>query len=544
MPRSSPSALRVAAAGANDALPFRLASVVVCCAIGLAACWHGQDINGDQLYYHFYSPFSLLHDRTSVDVAAGGLGGFNNPLLYVPFYAFARWLPAVLVGFAIGFLQGVNLVLVFAISHALLARSERPWRIALSSLAAATPLVSPLFGLELGRTFGDNWATVPFLAGLLLILRDGANSVRRAALGGFLVGVACSLKLTNVVFAATLAGCLACAYPRRRKVIAAVASSAAAGFVAAGAYWSWQLWRAYGNPFFPFFNGVFRSPFFAPASWRDLRWRLDGIGELLRLPWLLTESNQLVAEASYRDPFWLIFFVAVAAHLATRVASRGARSTDEDGVSGRDRFFLVAFVSVGFALWAVAFHYARYMMVLTFVAPVALAIVLRDLAGSDRGACVAMGLTVVLLAPAAGYLPMSWARTGWRHHWYETGDLGIPEESVVVLGNGIGFIAPRLPRSSRVVGLGTNFFFSGLPVTGKTPAMLQRIHETLWAHPDHVYHVESSSLPRPYAPEVVYPLLGFGFDPRACRAVPSNTGPLEVCRLHPLARGQPPADLP
>ncbi len=354
--------------------------------------------------------------------------------------------------------------------------------------------------------------------------------------------MACAFKLTNAIFAAALVAGLALTRPRRGHW-AAFALSVGAAFIAGSAPWMWHLTQTYGNPLFPYYNGIFQSPFFALANWRDARWGLRGLGELLQLPWLFVDSTDRVMEARYREPFWFLFFGALAVHLVTRLLGRAAPSYGDEGARPqRDESLLLILVVAGFLLWALLFHYARYLMVLSLVSPIALLAIVRSLAGSDRAACVAMGAAVAVLGCTSSYLPIEWARTAWRQRWYEMGDLGIPDRSVVVLGNGIGFVAPAL-CSSRVVGLGTNFFFSGLPATGNTPRMLERVHDAMWSNPDQVYHLELLSLPRAYPPDRVYMLLGFRFDKRECHSVESNVGAFRVCRLQPVARGRSPIDL-
>ncbi|WP_062605453.1 hypothetical protein [Caballeronia calidae] len=58
--------------------------------------------------YHLYNAFAFLHGKLSIDLAPAGMQNYFNPLLKVPFYLMAMPLPAMLVGFVMGVVHGLN----------------------------------------------------------------------------------------------------------------------------------------------------------------------------------------------------------------------------------------------------------------------------------------------------------------------------------------------------------------------------------------------------------------------------------------------------
>src|SRR5271166_1288080 len=84
---------------------------------GMYSFYRGQDVNFDQLNYHYYSAYAFLHDRLSIDAAPAGLiHSYFNPLPYLPFYLLERSLPPRVVVFLLGAWHGCNVGLVLLIA--------------------------------------------------------------------------------------------------------------------------------------------------------------------------------------------------------------------------------------------------------------------------------------------------------------------------------------------------------------------------------------------------------------------------------------------
>ena len=88
--------------------------------------------------------------------------------------------------------------------------------------------------------------------------------VRAFALSGLCFGLAVVLKLTSVPFAVaafvslTLLWCVRPDVNWKEPLV--FGGAMAAGFIAGYGYWGLQLWREFGNPFFPLFHSFFQAP--------------------------------------------------------------------------------------------------------------------------------------------------------------------------------------------------------------------------------------------------------------------------------------------
>ena len=507
-----------------------LVQICIPFAWGLLAVHLGQDTDGDQLYYHYYSASAVLSGRFLHDIAAGGLGGFNNPLMYFPFAVAVDHLPAAAVCFLIGAWQGLNITLVLAIARHLI-RPANTWGALLCIAIAGYVVASPIFILTVGRTFGDDWVSVPFLAGIWLLLR-GPESRRLDWLGGLLIGLAAGMKITNVPTAAAFGVALAISYPQPRKLLA-VAAAMIIGFAATAGWWFVFSYRHFGNPLFPYYNAIFKSPLYPEFNFHDTRWKLDHLRDLLLLPARMAKGTTTVIETNYQETHWLTFsflsVVTIACVVGEFVKTRALAIDRRIAV-------LAVFCALAFVVWAFMLHYMRYLMVAELVVPLAVAMLMRWVCGSDRAAAIALASLVLISAAVDHYLPLRWSRIEPTGSWYQVPELAIPAGSAVLLGNDIGFVERALPRDTTIIGLGTNYFFAGLPGDGGTPVLNARIADAVWREPANVYQLTLLSLPPKFDSAHVAAQLGFTFDQRACREVPTNLGALQICKLAPAQR--------
>jgi hypothetical protein len=191
----------------------------------------------------------------------------------------------------------------------------------------------------------------------------------------FLVGASVALKLSNgAVCAPLLAVCAWRAVrvrPLRLKALAADTLLSAAVFVAPLVPFSVWVYRLTGSPFFPIYNGYFRSPFYPPSNGWDGRWGGFGAREILPWPVLIFFEPERTAELSvYTGRLSVAFVVAIVCLLFAR------------RVEARTR--VLAFVVVlGSILWSLTMGYIRYGLYLEVLSGVLLVFIAARLFGSS-----------------------------------------------------------------------------------------------------------------------------------------------------------------
>ncbi|MGA2129466.1 MAG: hypothetical protein ABSG76_25325, partial [Xanthobacteraceae bacterium] len=129
---------------------------------GLLALWLGQDASFDQLNYHFYGPWALLHGRILFDVFPAFIGPtFHNPTADVPFYLLAVYAPPRVTGFLLGAVHGLVAVPLY-----LIAREVMPGSRLVALLLVLAGMTAAMSIAETGTTFGDDLTATLVLGGL------------------------------------------------------------------------------------------------------------------------------------------------------------------------------------------------------------------------------------------------------------------------------------------------------------------------------------------------------------------------------------------
>jgi hypothetical protein len=230
----------------------------------LFAFSRGQDVNYDQLNYHYYYAYAFVQDRMDSDAAPAQIfHSYFNPLAFLPFYIVFSWWGAAAASVILGAIHGINLVLVGLITNSICCDGTSLQRRLSFVAAVVISAASPMALCELGTSYTDILCSIPALAAVALLLRTRNPHIGRFLMCGTLVGFGVALKLTNATFAIRLAGaCIIRGHGlmSRMRALAAVSTGLILGFLLMGGSWCLRLWQRFHNPVFPYFNSVFLSP--------------------------------------------------------------------------------------------------------------------------------------------------------------------------------------------------------------------------------------------------------------------------------------------
>ncbi len=250
----------------------------------LAAVMLGQDASWDLQNYHYYTGYAFLNKPLNYDFAPAQLQSFFNPLMHVFTYLMLAHLPSKTVAAVLGAIQGLNFYLVFLISQTLFCRWKSSNRFLISLGSAFAGFYGAANISELGTTFGDNLISILVLSGLLVIIRyllrenEAPSPVVSLWIGGVIMGAAAGVKLTVLIYIpAVCLSVLPLLAKKHLRQLAAFVAALATGFVATYGVWGIHLYLQYRNPFFPYLNNIFHSPYYNWAGVFDGRF-LPGTG--------------------------------------------------------------------------------------------------------------------------------------------------------------------------------------------------------------------------------------------------------------------------
>jgi hypothetical protein len=408
----------------------------------------GEDINWDWRNYHEYGAYALLNGRFDTDVAPGGFQTFLNPLAYVPPYLLRHLVGAPFWGPLLGAIHGLNLALIFWITRGTLGNAANALVLIASVVIAA---FGPMTLSEVGTSFADILTALPIIAGVGLILLDDEAQRLRLLAAGLLMGAAAGLKLTNMTFLIG-AGISLLVTARPLPSVAFFGLGCAAGAVATGGAWAYKLWTEFGNPVFPFYNGIFRSPEAPLESFADERFMPHGLLDALAYPFYWLVGDHRSSEWAFRDPRFAVLIVLLLLTIAM------GRWRKVEVLHPRDNQFLLLFWA-SYALWLKVFSIHRYAIVLELLtAPLIVLLLSRLLAAlrpvAKEGASSRVAGMVTAVAASLivmGSQPADWSRRPWSSSYRPQLAAALKTPATyLMLEKPMGYIVPLLPTGSRV----------------------------------------------------------------------------------------------
>jgi hypothetical protein len=496
-------------------------------AMGAAYTFYtGEDINWDWRNYHEYSAFAWIHGRLNQDVAPAGVQNFFNPLAYLPAYLLRHSIGAPYWGMLLGALHGLNLALIYWFTRIVLASAASGAMLAAAVIIAA---FSPMTLSEVGTSFADILTALPVIAGLGLILSAEAPHRARYLVAAMLIGGAVGLKLTNMVFLVGAGASLLFA-ARPLMAMSYFAIGAVAGLLGTGGAWGWMLWQEFGNPVFPFYNTVFRSPEAPLDAITDVRFMPHNLWEAFAYPFYWAAGIYRSNEYPFRDPRFAIAFVLFATNAGLALLARMRVFTR------RDKQFLLFFF-VAYAMWLLTFSIHRYAVVLELLtAPLVVLLFSRLLRALQRNSLtpdrprwsqfVTVGLAVAI---ALWSQPADWFRRPWSDPYKPQLPAALSTPATYLLiEKPLGYVVPLLGPGSRAYQLSDIV----MPIV-PGGSLDRRIRDGL-AHPMPggvwALHLRGSP-PR----QCLLDAYGWRFDTsRSCAIIPgANDIDIEACPLQP-----------
>lgn len=513
----------------------RATAAALCVAVplvfGLYAVLLPQDANWDLQNYHWYNAYAFLTGRADQDIAPAHVPTFYNPTLDVPFYLAAQVLPARVLAFILGALQGLNFAVLYGIAMRAftgVAVSQRR----LSALGVA--LVGVLGGGNLGMigtTFYDNIISLFVLSSIWVVIGTHSASLPRLAVAGLLAGIGVGLKLPTVVFAIGL--CAACfalpgSFVQRFKSSFVFGLGVLLGFAVFAGHWTLHLWAAFQNPVFPYFNGLFQSDMGLSQSYRDTRFVPGTVSDILFFPILMALNAEQAGEIVFRD--WRIAAAFVMLLLTPLAMLVGRTMPRDDAAPNKPAAkYICAAVAVSYAVWLGLFGIYRYLIPVEMLAPLLVVIAVMLWPGPARFKTNLVVAVLALLVVTGK--PGTWGRVPYGDTFVSATppEIAEPAQALVLLA-GHAPVAWTIPFFPPEVSFVRIQGFINSPEDGDT-GLNRKIRNRIESTPGAIYMLAPQQ-DRAFA-DTMLSYYGLALDVQNCRAVSGNLAPnIELCRVN------------
>ncbi len=459
--------------------------VLLCFLFGCFSVGYGQDVGWDITNYHLYNPFAFLTGRFSKDIMPATIHTFLNPLLDIPYYLLVRYFNNYprFVAFVMGLPGGVLAFFVYKISWFLLGRKGAR---AEAIVATGVGITGAMVISQLGMTSNEIPLAAILCASFYLLLKFlfEEQTVSFCFWSAFLAGSAVGLKYTAAPFviALTIAFLINLPWIKRPfRFLMFFALGGLVGFLVTNGFFMWRLWHAYDNPFFPFLNGIFKSPFFAPVNFDETRFYPHSLGQWWFYPFywihksngLVTEPRIYLADARFAAAYigTILLFVRF---VWDCVFNR------QDSAALREKAVLLVFVVIGYVLWLRFYSVLRYAVVLEVLAGVLVIYALRCYL--KNGWVLVLSLGVLGSVMYKTHYP-SWRRAPYTKQVIEIYNLpSVPENALIVYyEEGLAFLSMFFPKDAQFIG-GIK-----LPINDYPGLLLQQLAKQRNALPEQYY---------------------------------------------------------
>jgi hypothetical protein len=449
---------------------FRLQLLLICVGSGLLSVAFGPDNYWDLRYYHLYAPWAYLHDRYLYDIGPAQEQGFFNPaadfLLYGMITSPLNEAPRI-VAFIMGAMHGINAALILAIACQVVRSPDPLVRWTLRTAAWLMGISGSGFISLLGTCSNDLTSALFVLGSLLAVLKvaehgSGRRPWRGFAAAGLLAGMGLGLKYTSAVFMPGLGVVTVLAALRRRTPSGLIVFGMAAGLgflVIAGPHML-TLWNAFMNPFFPFLNQIFQSPYFEPTALRDARFLPHNLWELVTFPFSWTKiSTYVVAELPFRDWRAAIAYIAMIFGVSALAAYRLRKDhfQDKEFAETSGLALVFTFVVVSYFAWALGFGYYRYAIPLEMLTGVVSMGALIYLFGDYRLRIVSAVAVLTVAITTTVYL--DWGHRQYGDKYVDVQVPPLPTRSIVLIAtwDPVAYFIPFAEPTAQYVGIENNY---------------------------------------------------------------------------------------
>ena len=358
-----------------------------------------HETNWDFSNYHYYNAFAFLNDRLNYDIVPASVNGFFNPIIELPLWFYVQHFnDNTNLIYALQGIWGGLMLFVFYKLYRLFFKLED----ASSYVVLILSLLLTLSGEGVFWQYGSSSNEIPIafllLWGLYILLKmiklPETQTLKKFFAAGLIMGVALGLKQTAATYRIATGLMLMICHQYLNKPFKSIFVFALGGFlgyIVLNGYFMYKYWMLYGNPFFPFLNGVFHSPYFDDFNYRDTRY-LPSWKTFLIYPILWNFPGYTIRELPFFDLRLMFVYLAIIGIFVWLAYKKKIKATIQKYPL---ETAVYVFVALSFLIWMSMFSILRYAALIEIVAVIGVAKVMTWLL--SRKSLIAPAVLISLL---------------------------------------------------------------------------------------------------------------------------------------------------
>lgn len=399
----------------------------------LLAAWMCQDNLWDFANYHYYNAFAFWHNRHEYDIAPGSVNTFFNPLMDLPLYFYIQHFndhPHLIYA-----LQGAWLGVLLCILYKLCglfvtlnSLKNRLWALGICLLFVCGQATWSQIGSSTNEIQVAVIAAFAIYNITKMLQQPQNQTATKFCSCGFLLGIALGLKATVITACLSSGLALIVLYRHLKtpKYIIWFALSGLAGYVLIDGYFMYERWQLYGNPFFPFMNALFKSPYFPPLNYRDAYW-LPDFSQIWQYPYKWNFAIEALSIGKLRDFRLAIYYTLLLSGGTYMLFPQRRRNFYRLHPA---ELYLWLFAALFYVIWLCLFSILRYLVLFELIGALLLGLTLRRIYQRQKFICAAISIVLLYLL-TVNPLHYSAQPHFYVHKFLDIEQIQVPQDTLV-----------------------------------------------------------------------------------------------------------------
>ncbi len=410
--------------------------------------------------YHYYNAWAFLNNRLNYDIVPSSFNTFLNPVIELPLYFYIKYFNDNIT--LIYALQGIwsgLLLFIFYKIYLLFFDIKTIEQKIICILAVCLSIT----GFSTFHQIGSSTNEIPIaffiLWGLYLLLKmiklPDTQTLTKFFFAGLIMGIGLGLKQTVIIYCVASGLTLIICYKYLNKPFKSIFSFALGGLIGyliLNGYFMYKYWVLYNNPFFPFLNGFFHSPYFYDFNFRETRF-LPQLNTFFIRPFFWNFYGHSISEVEFIDFRLTILYTILLSVLLYALLTNKTKSYFKEKPL-QTIFYIFSLLS--FLFWSALFSILRYTVILEVLSVIFLVPVIQHFLKTKNIIVAGLFCSLIIVLLFIPTLDKGWdKRLAQDKLFLDIEPINLPNNSLIKLYNfPSAFVIPSLVKNKSIRALG------------------------------------------------------------------------------------------